>query len=194
MALKGYFSDETEAVPNKSFADVFKAVLEGSSDYGIVPVENSLAGSIHENYDLLLQNPDIQIVGETKIRIIHSLIGVPDAEIDDLRKVFSHPQGLAQCRSFFEEHPAIERVPFYDTAGSVAFVAREGRKEYGAIANEEAARIYGVKVLKIGIETNPRNYTRFVILSREEKKSDEIPNKASLVFSTPDNPVRFSSA
>ena len=188
MALRGYFGEEAEAVPQKSFAEVFKAVLGGSCDFGIVPVENSLAGSIHENYDLLLQNPDVQIVGETKIRIIHSLIGVPDAEIGDLRKVFSHPQGLAQCASFLDEHPRIERVPFYDTAGSVAFVAREGRKEYGAIANEEAARIYGVKVLKIGIETNPRNYTRFVILSREERKSGAVPNKASLVFSTPDNP------
>ncbi len=188
MALRGYFGEETEAVPKKNFSDVFSSVLDGSADFGIVPVENSLAGSVHENYDLLLQYPDIQIVGETKIRIIHSLIGVPEAEIGDVRKVFSHPQGLAQCRSFLDEHPRIERIPFYDTAGSVAYIAREGRKEYAAIANEEAARIYGVKVLKIGIETNPRNYTRFVILSREESASGARPNKASLVFSTPDQP------
>jgi len=188
MALRGYFGEEAEAVPKKNFSDVFSSVLDGSVDFGIVPVENSLAGSVHENYDLLLQYPDIQIVGETKIRIIHSLIGVPEAEIGDVRKVFSHPQGLAQCRSFLDEYPLIERIPFYDTAGSVAYIAREGKKEYAAIANEEAARIYGVKVLKIGIETNPRNYTRFVILSREECASGARPNKASLVFSTPDQP------
>ncbi len=167
---------------------MFDAVLEGRVEYGIVPLENSLAGSIHENYDLFLRYPDIKIVGETQLRIVHSLIGLPDATLEGIRKVFSHPQGLAQCARFLDEHPYMEKVPFYDTAGSVAYVAKEGKKEYAAIAHEGAAQIYGMKVLKSGIETNPLNYTRFAILARAELEVGEPPNKASIVFSTPDKP------
>jgi len=188
MATLNYFHFEVETLPQRSFQDVFDAVLEGKVEYGIVPLENSLAGSIHENYDLFLRYPDIKIVGETKLRIVHSLIGLPDATIEGIRKVFSHPQGLAQCARFLDEHPYMEKVPFYDTAGSVAHVAKEGKKEYAAIAHEGAARIYGMKVLKSGIETNPLNYTRFAILARAELEVGETPNKASIVFSTPDKP------
>lgn len=188
MATLNYFHFEVETLPQRSFQDVFDAVLEGKVEYGIVPLENSLAGSIHENYDLFLRYPDIKIVGETKLRIVHSLIGLPDATIEGISKVFSHPQGLAQCARFLDEHPYMEKVPFYDTAGSVAHVAKEGKKEYAAIAHEGAARIYGMKVLKSGIETNPLNYTRFAILARAELEVGETPNKASIVFSTPDKP------
>jgi len=188
MATLNYFHFEVETLPQRSFQDVFDAVLEGKVEYGIVPLENSLAGSIHENYDLFLRYPDIKIVGETKLRIVHSLIGLPDATIEGIRKVFSHPQGLAQCARFLDEHPYMEKVPFYDTAGSVAHVAKEGKKEYAAIAHEGAARIYGMKVLKSGIETNPLNYPRFAILARAELEVGETPNKASIVFSTPDKP------
>ncbi len=188
MATLSYFHFEVETYPQRSFQAVFDAVLEGKVEYGIVPLENSLAGSIHENYDLFLRYPDIKIVGETQLRIVHSLIGLPDATVEGIRKVFSHPQGLAQCARFLDEHPYIEKVPFYDTAGSVAYVAKEGKKEYAAIAHEGAARIYGMKVLKSGIETNPLNYTRFAILSRAELEVGEHPNKASIVFSTPDKP------
>lgn len=188
MATLHYFHFEVETVPQRSFQDVFDAVLEGKVEYGIVPLENSLAGSIHENYDLFLRYPDIKIVGETKLRIVHSLIGLPEATLPGIRKVFSHPQGLAQCARFLDEHPYMEKVPFYDTAGSVAYVAKEGKKEYAAIAHEGAGRIYGMKVLVSGIETNPLNYTRFAILSRAELEVGEPPNKASIVFSTPDKP------
>jgi 3-deoxy-7-phosphoheptulonate synthase len=188
IALRGFFHYDVTALPLKSFQAVFNSVLEGTADYGIVPLENSLAGSIHENYDLFLQYPDIKIVGETKIRIIHSLIGTPDSSVETVRKVYSHPQGLAQCAAFIDGNPQIERVPFYDTAGSVAHIAREGKKELAAIANEETAKIYGMKVLRTGIETNPRNYTRFAVLSRSERTVAESPNKASIVFSTPDTP------
>jgi 3-deoxy-7-phosphoheptulonate synthase len=188
MAIRNYFHFPVETLPQKSFQDVFNTVLEGSVQYGMVPLENSLAGSIHENYDLFLRYPDIKIVGETKLRIVHSLIGLPGATLEGVRKVFSHPQGLAQCAQFLEEHPYIEKVPFYDTAGSVAHIAQEGKKEYAAIAHEGAAVIYGMKVLKTGIETNPLNYTRFAVLSRSELEVGETPNKASIVFSTPDKP------
>ncbi|MDR1625362.1 MAG: 3-deoxy-7-phosphoheptulonate synthase [Spirochaetia bacterium] len=187
-ALQGFFHFDVESLPRKSFDDIFSSVLEGKAEYGIVPLENSLTGSIHENYDLLLRYPDLKIVGETKLRIIHSLIGLPGAEIGGVRKVFSHPQGLAQCRRFLEEHPSMHPEPFYDTAGSVSFIAKAGRKDYGAIANREAALLYGMRVLKEGIETNPHNYTRFAVISRAEREAPEKPNKAIIIFSAPDRP------
>ncbi len=189
LALLRYFEhDEVTSLPSPAFRDVFRHVLDGSARYGIVPIENSLAGSIHENYDLLLQFPDVRITGEIKIRIMHNLIGLPDAKIEDIRKVYSHPQGLAQCDRFLEGFPAWERVPFYDTAGSVAHIARNADRSCAAIASSEAAKVYGMRILKEGIETNPRNYTRFFILTREERGSAASVNKASLVFSTPDTP------
>ena len=189
IALVRYFQHENATPsPFDSFRGVFQSVLDGTSVYGIVPIENSLAGSIHENYDLLLEFADIKVVGETQIRIEHCLIGLPGASIDDIRTVYSHPQGLAQCRRFLEAHPGWTAVPFYDTAGSVAFIAEGKNAENAAIAHAEAARLYGMSVIKQGIETNPRNYTRFAIISREELAATETPNKASIVFATPDRP------
>jgi 3-deoxy-7-phosphoheptulonate synthase len=188
-ALFRYFQHEEAAgLPCQEFRAVFSTVLEGKAEFGIIPIENSLAGSIHENYDLLLQYPDLKIAGEIKIRIEHCLIALPEAELSDITEVYSHPQGLAQSSRFLAETGNWRKVPFYDTAGSVAFIASEGKREKAAIASEEAAAVYGMKVLKAGIETNPRNYTRFVILSRTEHPAAERPNKASIVFSTPDKP------
>ncbi len=189
IALRRFFqSDDVQPHPCSEFRDVFDSVLEGRTRFGILPLENSLSGSIHENYDLLLQYPDLRIVGEIKIRIIHSLIVVPGAGIEDIELVYSHPQGFAQCARFLTEHPNWERVPFYDTAGSVAHIARLGDKRYAAIAGSEAARAHGMQVLKEGIETNPQNYTRFVVLAREEHAAISNPDRASIVFTTPDTP------
>lgn len=189
MSIYRFFNQpDIIPVPRQSFRDVFIEVLTQKARYGSIPIENSLSGSIHENYDLLLQYPDIKIVGEQKIRIVHNLIGLPEARFEDITRVFSHPQGFAQCLKFLDDFPHWEKVPFYDTAGAVAYVAEQGRKEYAGIASEEAAKFYRMKVLKAGIETNPQNYTRFVVLAREEHQPIEKPNKASLVFSTPDKP------
>ncbi|MFW5684316.1 MAG: 3-deoxy-7-phosphoheptulonate synthase [Spirochaetota bacterium] len=189
MALLRFFHDqEFTSLPERHFRDVFEDVLEGSARYGIVPIENSLAGSVHENYDLLLQFPDLKIVGEIKLRVEHSLIGLPGSSLDSIRRVYSHPQALAQCDEFLRGHEGWELVPFYDTAGSVAYIAEEGKPENAAIANARAADVYGMQPLKEGIETNPRNYTRFVVLSREEEEVDADANLASIVFSTPDKP------
>jgi prephenate dehydratase len=167
-------------------------VLTGKSRYGIIPIENTLTGSIHQNYDLLLQYPDIRIVGEKTIRIIHNLIGLPQAELKDIRKVYSHPQGLSQCARFLDRYPQWEKIPFYDTAGSIAFVAEQGNKENAGIASSEAARVHKMKVLKEGIETDSQNYTRFVIIAREEvalaESRSETANRAALVFSTANTP------
>jgi 3-deoxy-7-phosphoheptulonate synthase len=187
-ALFRYFPEGAEAVPFAEFREVFDAVLEERIRYGIIPLENTLTGSIHQNYDLLLQYPDIRIVGEKIIRIVHHLIALPGAAIDGIRRVYSHPQALSQCARFLERFPAWEKIPFYDTAGSVAFIAREARKENAAIASLEAARAYRMSILKEGIESDSRNYTRFVIIAREELALVERPTKASLVFATANTP------
>jgi len=195
MALRRYFHNES-FTPSacRHFRDVFEAVLEGDSVYGVIPIENSLAGSVHENYDLLLQYPDLKIVGETKLRVEHSLIGLPGATLEGITAVFSHPQALAQCDDYLREHEGWELTPFYDTAGSVAHIADEGDSAHAAVANAQVADVYGMVVLKEGIETNPRNYTRFVILARSERTEVADANVASLVFSTPDKPGALFAA
>ena len=187
-ALLRYFPEGARGVPYPEFRDVFDAVLAGKVRFGIVPVENTLTGSIHQNYDLLLQYPDIRIVGEKIIRIVHHLIGLPGATPEGIRRVYSHPQALSQCALFLERFPQWEKVPFYDTAGAVGFIVREARPENAAIASLEAARAHGMKVLKEGIESNSRNYTRFVIIAREETARVREANKASLVFATANTP------
>jgi 3-deoxy-7-phosphoheptulonate synthase len=162
----------------------------------VVPVENSLAGSVHENYDLFLRYPDVAIVGELKLRIVHCLIGDEKASMDTITIVRSHPQGFAQCKEFLSKHPDWVLEPATTTATAVASIAREGAVKVAAIAGEAAARAHGLKVLRAGIETNPLNYTRFVIIARRVGERAPVPpslgsdkpNKASLVFSVSDEP------
>lgn len=187
-AINLYFQEEVEPLPLKEFRDVFESILSGHSYYGMIPLENSLSGSIHQNYDLLLQYPDIRIVGEIKVRIVHNLIGLPTAEISDIKRVYSHPQGLAQCARFLESFPNWEKISYYDTAGSVAHIAKLNQKENAAIASEAAAKIYGLKILQSNIETNPQNYTRFVVIAREDNSYVANPNRISIVFATLDKP------
>jgi 3-deoxy-7-phosphoheptulonate synthase len=191
-AIRHWFAGEVKALPVPEFHSVFEAVLEGKVDYGMVPIENSLTGSIHQNYDLLLQYPDIRIVGEQKIRIEHNLIGLPGTKMETIRRVFSHPQGLAQCGRFLDEHPGWERVSYYDTAGAVRFVAEKNSPEDAAIASAEAAEVYNLVVLKQGIETNVQNYTRFFVIARVTDAPDgpgpREKGKASFSFSVADQP------
>jgi 3-deoxy-7-phosphoheptulonate synthase len=190
-AIARYFGEDAVSLPSVSFRDVFDAVLSGRVRYGVVPIENSLAGTIYENLDLLQQFPDITIAGEQKIRIVHTLIAPEGASLESIRKVYSHPQGLAQCSAFLDRYPAMECVPFYDTAGSVAKIAELKDIRCAAIAGDEAARAYGMKVLQTGIETNPSNYTRFFIIARlddESAKENRRANTAALSFATPDHP------
>ena len=186
------FLERAEPVPCREFRDVFEAVLSGACRYGALPVENSLTGTIHQNFELLLQFPDLTIVAERNIRIVHNLIGRPGATIDGIRRVYSHPQGLAQCRRYLSEHDDWESVSFYDTAGAVAHLAREGQMSDATIASEEAARTYRMRVLKQGIEDNPQNYTRFLLIAAADHPPLAPADKASLVFSTPDRPGALS--
>jgi 3-deoxy-7-phosphoheptulonate synthase len=187
-AVSRFFDRTTGVLPCESFAAVFERVLKGEADFGLVPIENSLAGTVHEVLDLLLQYADIRVAGEQKIRIVHNLLGLPGGSIDELRRVYSHPQGLAQCAGFFSRNPQLEQVPFFDTAGAAAYVARTGDPSLGAIAGREAAEEYGLELLKEGIETNPHNYTRFFVIARSEQGAVREPNRAALVFSTGDTP------
>ncbi|MDR2397609.1 MAG: 3-deoxy-7-phosphoheptulonate synthase [Spirochaetaceae bacterium] len=202
QALIRAFGEEASRLSVSSFSAVFDAVLDGSAVAGVVPVENSLAGSIHENYDLFLRYPDIGIVGELKLRIVHCLIAQAGATLESIRTVRSHPQGFAQCREFLLQHPSWQMETYANTATAVASIAREGVAPQGtlprvaAIAGEAAAKEFGLHILKSGIETNPLNYTRFVIIARKigdtapvpPSLGSDKPNKASLVFSVSDTP------
>jgi 3-deoxy-7-phosphoheptulonate synthase len=196
QAVMRAFGEEAPRLQVPSFSAIFDSVLEGAADAGAVPVENSQTGSIHENYDLFLRYPDIAIAGEIKLRIVHCLIAGEGASLDTITVVRSHPQGFAQCREFLDKHPGWKLEPAATTATAVASIAKEGTIVAAAIAGEAAAKAHGLKVLKEGIETNPLNYTRFLIIARRQGDraaplpslgSDE-PNKASLVFSVPDEP------
>jgi 3-deoxy-7-phosphoheptulonate synthase len=196
QALMRVFGEEAPRLQVPSFTAVFDAVLEGAASAGIVPVENSQSGSIHENYDLFLRYPDIAIAGEIKLRIVHCLIADERASLDTISIIRSHPQGFAQCREFLDKHPRWILEPVTTTATAVASIAREGAVKVAAIAGEAAARAHGLKILKESIETNPLNYTRFLIFTRRQgDKAAPLaslgsvrPNKASLVFSVPDEP------
>ncbi|MDR2048315.1 MAG: 3-deoxy-7-phosphoheptulonate synthase [Treponema sp.] len=167
QALMRVFGEEAPRMQVQSFKGIFDAVLEGSACAGVVPVENSLAGSVHENYDLFLRYPDIAIVGEVKLRIVHCLIADERASMDSISIVRSHPQGFAQCRDFLDKYPSWVLEACNDTATAVTSIAREGAVKVAAIAGAAAAKVHGLKILKEGIETNPLNYTRFLVISRK---------------------------
>jgi len=180
-----YFGDQVQPVPLKGFKEIYEAVRDGSVDFGVIPLENSLAGSVHENYDLLLEY-DLRIVGELLLRIEHNLIGHPGAVTDDIRKVYSHPQVFQQCRDYIDRHNW-EWIPMSDTARAGRHVKQRGDSTEGALAGRDAARIYEMEILEEGIETNARNYTRFVIISGQPITSGE-KHKSSLIFSTGNQP------
>jgi prephenate dehydratase len=175
-----------EIVPCETFEALFEAVAGGRSDRAVVPIENSLHGSIHENYDRLSAR-DLHIVGEVPLRVRQCLIARPGSSIEALRRVASHPVALAQCRRFFAERPQVEAVMAYDTAGSVRDLMRDGVSASAAIGSALAAEIYGAEVLLAGIEDDPQNYTRFLILAREPGPPDTA-TKTSLVFTLKNEP------
>ena len=169
-----------------SFRNVFKEVKEGNSDFGVIPLENSLTGSIHENYDLLLEY-DVRIVGEITLRIVHALIGPPETKFEDIKRVISHPQALEQCRDFLENQQGWELVAARDTATAVRRVKEEGNPGDVAIAAREAADLFELHILKEAIETNARNYTRFVVIAAHAQDNGP-KKKSSLVYATSNKP------
>jgi prephenate dehydratase len=171
---------DIEVLARATFDELFDSVVEGKADRALVPIENSLHGSIHENYDRLKSRP-LHIVGETQLRIRQCLIARPGSSVAMIRRVASHPVALAQCRRFFAERPQVEAVSAYDTAGAVQDLMKGGLATQGAIASRLAAELYGASVLLDGIEDDAENYTRFLLLAGEAGPI-EAADKTSIVF------------
>jgi len=192
-AIFQIFDQETDVLPCRTFANAFEAVHSKQARYGVLPVENTLGGTINEVLDLLNSYPDLTVVGEKQIRIKHNLIGLPDSNIEDIKKVYSHPQGIAQCVDFLtNELSYAEAVPFFDTAGSVTHLVSLNDPTCAAIASLDAAKRHKMKVLREEIETNSRNYTRFYVIAREEDaqefRSAIESDRVAMVFSVHDRP------
>ena len=203
VAMTGLISDllgaaggggTMEVIPCAVSAEVLARVLEGAVDGAVLPIENSLHGSVAEHYDLLLTR-SVRMVSESMMRISHNVIALPGVRIEDVRRVLSHPVALSQCRHWFAEHPGIEAVPFYDTAGGVKHVVASGLRDAAAIAPVLAAEVYGGEVLEAGVEDNTENYTRFHLIVREESVSPvAAANKMSLAFSVNHRPGTLVAA
>jgi len=179
------FGGNVDFLPCLRLRDVFQAVVEDKVSFGVVPIENSQAGSINETYDLLLAYP-LNIYAEVILRISHYLMALPGEKLADIRKVYSHPQALAQCEDFLSKLK-LETMPGYDTAGSAKMIKERELKGCAAIASRRAADIYGLEILAPQIENNINNYTRFFAISREKTKP-ALKNKTSLVFATENVP------
>ena len=187
---------DAQIVPCQRFLDVFQLVSQGRADAAVIPIENTLHGSVHENYDHLLAH-QLTIAGETQVRIVHNLMAAPGVTFRQIRRVYSHPVALNQCLQFFAAHPEIEKAPFYDTAGSAKMLMEQGVRDAGAIASAVAAENYGARILKRSIEDDRQNFTRFFLLVRE---GDPLPPlhpagkgpprhwKTSVVFTTKNRP------
>jgi prephenate dehydratase len=198
MAAVAMLGEEghVEIVPCAVSAQVVAKVVAGEVDGAVLPIENSLHGSVAEHYDLLLELP-VQIERESLLRIRHNVIGMPGVRLAEVRKVMSHPVALSQCRRFLAEHPEIEVVPFYDTAGSVKHLMKTGLREVAGIAPVLAAREYGGEVLVSGVEDHAENYTRFHLLRQADGAGGEGgagANKMSLAFAIEHRPGTLVAA
>jgi chorismate mutase/prephenate dehydratase len=180
-----FFGSSIQVKPYEKLDDVFKVVEEGTAQFGIVPIENSLEGSISRTYDLLLDS-SLRVCGETELRVIHCLIASPEVTLDSIKKAYSHPQALGQCQAFLR-HLNLEIIPTYDTAGSVKMIKEMGITDGAAIASTRAAEIYGMKILAGDIADNPNNFTRFFILAKEDSPPTG-NDKTSIVFSVKHRP------
>ena len=181
------FFPNSKPVPVRSFQEVIETLLSGLSDYAVVPIENSIEGSVNEVYDLLLQS-NLYIVGETYQSIHHCLIAIKGNDLRSIKEVYSHPQALAQCRHYLNEKK-LDSIPVYDTAGAVKMVKEGQNKRAAAIASKRAAEIYEMEILDIGIEDRKNNFTRFYILSRDP--ADTKPSGSdgtSIIFSVKHEP------
>jgi len=183
-AGQGY-DPSSEMVPKETFDAVFSAVTSGACDIGLIPIENSLAGSIHQNYDLLLHH-ELFIIGEYYLRVRHCLIGFPGVRLTEIKKVISHPQALGQCAGYLRKLD-VKTEPVYDTAGSVKILRSSQDRTTAAIASKRANEIYKMEILQEGIEDNPENYTRFLAIAPQPV----VPKgeaKTSIVFTLQNEP------
>src|SRR5215212_535490 len=184
QAVFNYFGT-VETKPCESFDVVFDSVVADACEYGLIPIENSLAGSIHQNYDLLLRH-DLHIVGEYPLRVQHCLIALPGVKKEEIKRAISHPQALGQCAAYLRGL-GVKAESAYDTAGSVKLLKESGARDTAAIASRRAAEIYGMQILEEGVEDNPENYTRFLAISKTAVQP-EGEAKTSIVFTLKNQP------
>lgn len=187
IATRQYFGDANARVFCDTFSDTFAALANDSADYALCAIENSLYGSINEVYDLLVAN-EFHIIGEVYLRIEQCLIGLPGTQLDEITEVHSHPVALAQCEQYLDDVlPDAVRMEYHDTAASVQMVASLQDKSIAAIASSQAAELYGMQILAHSIETDTQNYTRFVVLSKQQNDHTDT-DKTSLVLKTDNSP------
>jgi prephenate dehydratase len=175
-----------ELQPCRSFEEVFETVDTDKAAYGVLPIENSIGGSIHRNYDLLLEH-QLPIVAEVELPVVHHLLAVPGATMAGLKRVYSHPQGLAQCERFLRTLTGVEIIATYDTAGSAKMVADAGLKDAAAIASARAGDVFGLTSLAASVQDFDDNITRFLLVGRQPLP-DAVPDKTSIVFTLPNEP------
>jgi len=197
QGARGAFSEEAarqllgadlKYVPCERFEEVFQALADGKVSRAVIPIENTLAGSVHENYDHLLKF-GLPIIAETRVRIVHNLIVRPKTKFSDIQRVLSHPVALGQCLDFFSKNCHLNSEVFYDTAGSVKHIMQEGDTSLAAIASTTAAEYYGGRILRRSIEDDHRNFTRFFLLARKApRRLPEGTLQTSIVFSTRNTP------
>ena len=180
-------------LPCRSFADLFQAVRDGAADCGMAPVDNSLVGSIHEVWDLLIANP-LPIAGEVFLHVRHFLIGRPGARLADIRRVYSHEQALAQCQVFLSGLTGVHSEIVYDTAGAVAMIREEGDDSDAAIAPSQAARDHGMLILAEDIQSDDENYTRFLVVGRDQASATPRACKTTIVFRLGDDAGALAAA
>src|SRR5471030_585163 len=177
---------DAQLVPSRSFDDVFDAVQAGPGVYGVLPIENSIGGSIHRNYDLILSH-ELPIVAEVELPVVHHLLALPGATLDGLRRVYSHPQGLAQCERFLRSLTNVETIATYDTAGSAKMVADAGLKDAGAIASARAGEVFGLVSLAPSVQDFDDNVTRFLVVGHRPMPN-AVADKTTIVFTLPNEP------
>jgi chorismate mutase/prephenate dehydratase len=190
-AVYTFFGESAEVKPCRDFKDVFDSVEKHDAQFGVVPIENSLEGSINQTYDLFLKH-DLKVCGEVIIRVSHCLIANPNTSIEEIKTVYSHPQALAQCRNYLERS-GWELIPTYDTAGSAKMLKEKMLTDAAAVASERAAELYGLKILAREIEDNPNNYTRFFVLAKEDAAKTG-KDKTSIIFAAAHKPGSLYNA
>jgi prephenate dehydratase len=173
-------------LPCRSFEDVFEAVKGGPAGYGVLPIENSVGGSIHRNFDLLLEH-HLLIVGEAELPVIHNLLALPGTTMEQVRRIYSHPQALAQCDRFLRAQTGVEVIATYDTAGSAKLIADEQMHDAAAIASARAAEVFGLQALHASIQDYANNITRFLVIGHRPL-SEDVPDKTTIVFTLANEP------
>ena len=180
------FSPHAETIPCESFDQVFADVQSGKATHGILPIENSIGGSIHRNYDLLLEH-ELPVVAEVLLQVSHNLLAFPGTTMADVKKVYSHPQGLAQCEGFLSSLKGVEIVATYDTAGSAKMIREQELRDVAAIASARAAEVFNLSILESSIQDFKENITRFILISKASSDPEKA-DKTMIVFTLPNTP------